>query len=115
MIEKLKENVRNDFSAILDEMIRERRNGNYKSFYDFCKRMHGKDFNRRAIESLIKCGALDNLDANRRQMLSVMKTVLDDLDYDRRKNAGGQMSFFDISSVQFLLFSSNSLYASVFP
>ena len=43
---------------------------------------------------------LDDLGANRRQMLSVMKTVLDDLDYDRRKNAGGQMSFFEVSDIK---------------
>ena len=34
----------------------------FKTFYDFCKRTSGKDFNRRAVESLIRCGALDGLD-----------------------------------------------------
>ena len=52
--------------------------------------------NSRAIESLIKCGAFDGLGANRRQLLAVSKTVLDDLDYESKHNMGGQLSFFDL-------------------
>ena len=96
-------NIRFGLSAIknlglgfIDEIIRERKSKPYASYYDFCKRVGGKGLNVRSLESLIKCGALDNLGANRRQMLAVMKTVLDDLDYDRRKGAGGQISLFDL-------------------
>lgn len=49
--------------------------------------------NSRAIESLIKCGALDGLGANRRQLLAISKTVLDDVEYEAKKNQGGQLSF----------------------
>ena len=52
--------------------------------------------NSRGIESLIKSGALDNLGANRKQMLSVYKNILDNLEYDHRKNVEGQLSFFDM-------------------
>ena len=55
--------------------------------------------NSRAIESLIKCGAFDGLGANRRQLLAISKTVLDDVEYESRRNAGGQMSFFDDEEV----------------
>ena len=96
-------NIRFGLSAIknlglgfIAEIIRERRDKPYASYYDFCKRVGGKGLNIRSLESLIKCGALDHLGANRRQMLSVMKTVLDDLDYDRRKGAAGQISLFDM-------------------
>ena len=96
-------NVRFGLSAVknlglgfIDEIVRERKNKPYASFYDFCKRLGSKGLNSRALESLIKCGALDNLGANRRQMLSVMKTVLEDLEYDRRKGNSGQISLFDI-------------------
>lgn len=41
--------------------------------------------NSRAIESLIKCGALDGLGANRRQLLAISKTVLDDVEYEAKK------------------------------
>ena len=92
--------IRNLGKNFIDSLVRERKKSAFKSFYDFCKRMNSNGLNIRALESLIKCGALDRLGANRRQMLSVMKTVMDDLEYDRRKNAGGQMSFFNMSQLK---------------
>ena len=73
--------IKNLGRQFIDEIIAERRYKPYKSFYDFCKRLYGRNMNSRAIESLIKCGAFDTLGANRRQLLAVSKTVLDDLDY----------------------------------
>lgn len=49
--------------------------------------------NSRAIESLIKCGAFDSLGANRRQLLAIYKTALDNVEYESRRNMNGQMSF----------------------
>ena len=57
--------------------------------------MAGRDLNRRAIESLIKCGALDGLGHNRREMLLSLDTVLDLLEEDKRRNVEGQLGFFD--------------------
>lgn len=92
--------IRNLGKNFIESLVNERANSPFASFYDFCKRMNSKGLNSRALESLIKCGALDNLGANRRQMLSVMKTVLEDLEYDRRKNIGGQMSFFEMGDTK---------------
>ncbi|MBR1534318.1 MAG: DNA polymerase III subunit alpha [Ruminococcus sp.] len=89
--------IRNLGLGFIAELIKERSGKPFSSFYDFCKRMGSKGLNARSLESLIKCGALDNLGANRRQMLTVMKTVLDDLEYDRRKGSAGQMSLFDVA------------------
>ena len=88
--------VKNLGLAFIDAIVRERQSGVYATFYDFCRRMNGKGLNARSLEALIKCGALDNLGANRRQMLTVMKTVLDDLEYDRRRGGAGQISLFDL-------------------
>ncbi|MBQ7133745.1 MAG: DNA polymerase III subunit alpha [Ruminococcus sp.] len=92
--------IRNLGKNFIEALVKERKSAPFTSFYDFCKRMNRNGLNSRALESLIKSGALDDLGANRRHMLSVMKTVLDDLDYDRRKNAGGQMSFFEVSDIK---------------
>ncbi|MCI9576549.1 MAG: DNA polymerase III subunit alpha [Clostridiales bacterium] len=72
--------------------------GVFSSYYQFCKRMHPLEMNRRALESLIKSGALDGLEDhyNRRQMLSAVGEILDHLDADKRKNIDGQIGFFDI-------------------
>lgn len=88
--------IKNLGRQFIDEIITERRYKPYSSFYDFCKRLYGRSMNSRAIESLIKCGAFDTLGANRRQLLAVSKTVLDDLDYESKHNMGGQISFFDL-------------------
>lgn len=88
--------VKNLGRAVIARMIEERKNsGPYTSFYDFCKRMTGRDLNRRAIESLIKCGALDGLHSNRREMLLSVGQVLDSLEADKRRNLDGQMGLFD--------------------
>ena len=88
--------IKNLGRQFIDEIITERRYKPYSSFYDFCKRLYGRSMNSRAIESLIKCGAFDTLGANRRQLLAISKTVLDDLDYESKHNMGGQISFFDL-------------------
>ena len=90
--------IKNLGRQFIDHIIKERMLRPYDSFYDFCKRLYGKNMNSRAIESLIKCGAFDGLGANRRQLLAVSKTVLDDLEYESRHNSGGQMSFFDFGT-----------------
>lgn len=90
--------IKNLGRQFIDKIIQERINKPYDSFYDFCKRLYGRNMNSRAIESLIKCGAFDGLGANRRQLLAVSKTVLDDLEYESRHNSGGQMSFFDLGT-----------------
>lgn len=90
--------IKNLGRQFIDQIIKERMIKPYSSFYDFCKRLYGRNMNSRAIESLIKCGAFDGLGANRRQLLAVSKTVLDDLEYESRHNVGGQMSFFDFGT-----------------
>ena len=72
--------VKNLGKGVIARMILERRGGGpFTSFYNFCKRMFGRDLNRRAVESLIKCGALDGLGNNRREMLLALDGVLDGL------------------------------------
>ena len=88
--------VRNVGAGFIREIERERETGGeFKSFYSFCKRMQDKEFNKRAVESLIKCGALDGLGANRRQMLYAFPEISAQLENDRRRNIDGQLGFFD--------------------
>lgn len=89
--------VKNLGRGFLQSLVREReQNGPFASFYDFCKRMYSLELNRRALESLIQCGALDGLGNNRKEMLSSLDRVMDSLDADKRRNIDGQMGFFDL-------------------
>ncbi len=88
--------VKNLGKGVISRLVEERRiGGPYTSFYNFCRRMAGKDLNRRAIESLVKCGALDGLGNNRKEMLLAVGHVLESLDNEKRRNLEGQMGFFD--------------------
>ncbi len=89
--------IKNLGKGIIQSMIAEREcNGRFTCFYDFCERMYGRDFNKRALEGLTKSGALDHLDANRREMLLNAQTVLESLDSVNRRNVAGQMNLFAI-------------------
>ena len=87
--------VKNIGKSFIDDIICERENGDFTSFYDFCKRMYGKNMNSRALESLVKCGAFDGMGYNRREMVNSLKIVLESCERDYKRNITGQMSFFD--------------------
>ncbi|MEE1277699.1 MAG: DNA polymerase III subunit alpha, partial [Acutalibacteraceae bacterium] len=87
--------IKNLGRGIIDRLIEEReKNGPFTSMYDFCLRTDGRDMNRRALEGLIKSGALDGLEQNRRFMLQNIDKVLDDVSNYRRFTGGGQMNLF---------------------
>ncbi len=81
--------------APIDRILEERKNGRFTSLYDFCKRMHTKDVQKKVVESLIKGGAFDNMGANRRQMLTVLDGIFEGLLAEKRNNIEGQIGFFD--------------------
>jgi len=90
--------VKNIGRGLIANVMAEReRGGEFKSFEDFCDRMYGGELNRRALESLIKCGCFDCLGANRRQLLIVTEPILESLADDRRKNVEGQINFFGLA------------------
>ena len=87
--------IKNLGKGAIVRILNERRaGGKYKTFYEFCSRACGTEVNRRAIESLIKSGALDGLADNRRQMLISVDRVMDFLEEDRRHNVEGQLNLF---------------------
>ena len=86
--------VKNLGRGIIDRLIAERANGEYTSMYDFCKRNYGREFNRRALEGLIKSGALDGLEDNRRQMLYGIDGVLSAVENEKRFSGEGQLDMF---------------------
>ena len=87
-------NLGHDF---IEEIIRERENGAFSDLFDFCTRMQNSHFNRRAVESLIRCGAMDSFGANRRQMLQGLPVLVTNLEEQHRKTMYGQVGLFDIS------------------
>ncbi len=87
--------VRNIGGNFVAEIIEERKEKPFTSFYDFLSRMSRKSINKRAVESLIKCGALDNLGNNRREMMLSYEMLMDSLSQSR--DIEGQLDFFGSS------------------
>lgn len=89
--------IKNLGAGVIEQIIGERNNaGRFRSFCDFCERMYGHDVNKRAVESLIKAGALDGLASNRRQMLTALPLVMSALDEQKKKNIDGQLGLFEM-------------------
>ena len=53
------------------------RGGNYQDIYDFIDRLSAAMVNKKAVESLIRAGAMDSLPGNRAQKLNVFEKAMD--------------------------------------
>ncbi len=87
--------VKNLGRGVIENLINEREaNGKYVSMYDFCKRNYSREFNRRALEGLIKSGALDELEHNRKKMVFGIDSVLSVVAEENRYSGVGQLDLF---------------------
>ena len=86
--------IKNLGEGLVTSLIKNRVDAPYKSMYDFCERNAGKDFNRRALEGLIKSGAMDGLEINRRTMLYGADAVLSAVGEQRKYYGSGQLDLF---------------------
>ncbi|MFM7434428.1 MAG: DNA polymerase III subunit alpha, partial [Vulcanococcus sp.] len=72
--------------------------GPFRSLADLCDRIPGSTLNRRSLESLIHCGALDGLEpgANRAQLMADLDLIVDWAASRARDRASGQGNLFDL-------------------
>jgi DNA polymerase-3 subunit alpha len=68
--------------------------GPYRSLLDFCTRLEGSAVNSRAIESLIKGGALDGLGHSRAHGIKHLPAILHQAQRDRARDSSNQKSLF---------------------
>ena len=91
--------VKNVGTAAIEAIVEERnKNGEFKSFTDFCERIKGETVNKKCIESLIKAGAFDELGETRHTLLESFENVLDTISGEAKKSIQGQVTMFDIAS-----------------
>jgi DNA polymerase-3 subunit alpha len=69
--------------------------GKFKSLYDFTEKVDSRLVNKRVIESLIKCGAMDSLGLFRSQLAAMVDKALEVAGGIQKDRVSGQMSFFD--------------------
>ena len=70
--------------------------GPFASIWEFTDRVDPQVVNKRALESLVKCGALDSTGASRRGMLDVLEHALQWGGRQQADRLAGQSSIFDL-------------------
>ena len=87
--------IKNVGAAFVNDVTAEReKNGDFKSFTDFCHRMANKRLNKRLVESMIKSGVFDSLDLKRSVLLSVYESVIESAIREEKIAVEGQMDLF---------------------
>ena len=82
--------------GFVDALMAERaENGRFREIGEFCRRLYGKELNRRCVESLIRAGAFDSLGFKRKALLQVVDAVIESVNRDGSRNVEGQMGLFD--------------------
>jgi len=72
--------------------------GSFASIWEFTERVDPQVANRRALEALIRCGALDSTDATRKGMLDVLDSALSWGGREQADRIAGQGSIFDLGA-----------------
>jgi DNA polymerase-3 subunit alpha len=88
--------IKNVGEGAAESIISARKSGGpFVSFVDFCNRVDMTAVNRKALESLIRCGAFSKF-GKRRALLAIMDQVCDQSAVRQRHQELGQASFFDL-------------------
>ncbi len=94
--------VKNLGEHIAEFIYRTRKEGGkYKNLEDFLKRVTDKDLNKKSLEALIKCGALDVFVYDRGVLLSNIENLLNFVRQNNEQNNTKQNSLFAGSSIGF--------------
>jgi DNA polymerase-3 subunit alpha len=87
--------VKNVGHAAVEAILRAREDSSIASIWDFCERVDSRSVNKRAIECLIKCGALDSTGATRKGMLEALPAAQSAGQKAQEDAQLGQGSIFD--------------------
>jgi len=87
--------VKNVGHAAVEAILRAREDAPIASIWDFCERVDSRAVNKRAIECLIKCGALDSTEATRKGMLEALPAAQSAGQKAQEDAQMGQGSIFD--------------------
>lgn len=97
------ESIRFGLSAVqnlgenaIEAILSARRAGSFTHLADLCERLDLRVVNRRSLETLITCGALDCLHENRQAMLKGLDLMIDWAQSKAKEKASGQTNLFDM-------------------
>ncbi len=83
--------------GVIEEIIKEREaNGEYKSIYDYIKRLDVKCSNKKTLEGLIKSGAFSTIEKSRKQLWDNIEYITSTASKEAKEKESGQASLFDM-------------------
>lgn len=83
--------------AVIEDIIKERKeNGDFKSIYDYIKRVDVKCTNKRTLEGLIKAGAFSQIEKSRKQLMDNLDYICATASKEAKEKESGQGSLFDM-------------------
>jgi DNA polymerase-3 subunit alpha len=88
--------IKNVGVGAVESILEARKAGQFNSLQDLCVRIDSRLVNRKVLESLIKCGALDCFQMSRAAMVAGLDKILEIASKTARERAKGQLSFFDL-------------------
>lgn len=88
--------VKNLGQGAIENILNARTDGDFKSLADFCERVELRTVNRRALETLIYCGAFDLVQPNRKQLINDIDVLTSWAQQRHKEKASGQLNLFDM-------------------
>lgn len=90
--------IKNVGMNVVDSIVEARDSkGKFESITDFINKIDLSAINKRAVESLIKAGALDDFKIFRSKLLAVHEKLMDSIASERKRNIDGQISLFGLT------------------
>jgi len=87
--------------SAIEAIVAERdANGLFTDMFEFCKRVNLKKLNRRSLETLINCGALDALGPNRATMMNSLTAAIQMADQHTKNSAAGMSDMFGFATLK---------------
>ena len=90
--------IKNVGSGIVDAIVEGRRGRDINNLYDFIKSIEPSELNKKAIECLIKAGAMDEFTPNRAALLAISDDAVGAAQSSARKVSKDQISLFQLDS-----------------
>ncbi len=92
--------VKNVGLTAIDSIIENRKDKKYTSLHDLCERVDLRLVNKKVLESLAKCGALDSFGLLRSVLMAGVEGALERGSKTQKEKISGQFSFFDLGLTQ---------------
>lgn len=90
--------VKNVGAGVIEEIVKQREaKGKPKDIFQFVSNLDPQKINRKALDSLIRAGALDSMNSNRAQYAAVSDELLASAQNEAKRNVAGQISLFQSS------------------